>query len=248
MRGTYVEYLYILRQLNQKFRIAIEVMDSGRFVACKARHCVSAFPIGDCHELCLVRAIRPECLDAQGLLGQRFDSDLVVVGLIFVSTVSFGATTPDASYRWALTVVFHRIPLHVIRARAFSTVPGQLRKWRAVPLRSGRWRFALSGAPEPRRVYLPVGSNQLIRDVRFWPLADKPIRAINVAIRGKADGDPWLPTQERPDRQRRDWNVRQGPTADIDLSLTNRGDGSQLLLRSTPSPPRGRQAHAAGHF
>jgi hypothetical protein len=43
-------------------------------------------------------------------------------------------------------------------------------------------------------------------------------------------------------------NVCFGPTADIDLSLTNRGDGSQLLLHSTPSPPRGRQAHAAGHF
>ena len=43
-------------------------------------------------------------------------------------------------------------------------------------------------------------------------------------------------------------DVGYGPKADIDLSLTNRGDGSRLLLYSTPSPPRGRQAHAAGHF
>ena len=113
-------------------------------------------------------AIRPECLDAQGLLGQRFDSDLVIVGLIFVSTVSFGATTPDASYRWALTVVFHRIPLHVIRARSY---------WESAHAMS---RFA---GDEPTRIH------HLDRDPEFLIELPQDVQILNIcASHGNTGG------------------------------------------------------------
>jgi hypothetical protein len=41
-------------------------------------------------------------------LDQGFDADLVIISLIFVRTVSLGATAPDAGNCWTLRVVPHR--------------------------------------------------------------------------------------------------------------------------------------------
>src|SRR6266545_2655667 len=83
-------------------------MNTGRFISSEARHCLDTFPIRDRHELGLVRAVLPEGLNPHRFLDQGFDADLVTISLIFVRTMSLGATAPDAGNCWALRVVPHR--------------------------------------------------------------------------------------------------------------------------------------------
>src|ERR1041384_2584428 len=94
--GEQPDDLHRLRQLDQKLRIAVEVVDVGGIAPGEARHRRDVLPVGDGHELALVLAILAECLYAERLLDQRHDADVVVVLLVFVGALAAHAAAPDA--------------------------------------------------------------------------------------------------------------------------------------------------------
>src|SRR4029453_6207030 len=65
--GEQPDDLHRLGQLDQKLRIAVEVVDVGGIAPGEARHRRDVLPVGDGHELALVLAILAERLHAERL-------------------------------------------------------------------------------------------------------------------------------------------------------------------------------------
>src|ERR1044072_8920976 len=88
MAGEQADDLHRLRQLDQKLRIAVEMMDVGGIAAGEAGHRRDVLPVRDGHELAFVLAILAEGLYAERLLDQRHDADVIVVILVFVGPLA----------------------------------------------------------------------------------------------------------------------------------------------------------------
>src|SRR3546814_1874990 len=98
------DLLYPFRQLDQELRIALQMMDAPRVVAGEARHRLDAFPVGDRHELALVRPVLPQHMHAQGLVGERLDAVFVEIPCVVVGPGARRAAAPDARYGGAPVV------------------------------------------------------------------------------------------------------------------------------------------------
>ena len=94
--GDDVEDLHAARQLDQEFRIAIEVMDASGVAAGKARHRLHALPIRYRDELAFGLAVLAKQLHAESLFLERLDAGFVQIGRVLVGSFARGAAAPNA--------------------------------------------------------------------------------------------------------------------------------------------------------
>jgi len=66
--------LHLLRQLDQEFLVAFEMMNLSGIAACEFSHGLDALPIGDRHELGFVLPVLTERLDTERLFDERLDA------------------------------------------------------------------------------------------------------------------------------------------------------------------------------
>src|SRR5262245_59250046 len=118
------QYLHLLRKLDQKLFVAVQMVDPSRIAVREAAHRLQAFPIRDRHELGLVLAVLAERLDSERLVQKRFDAGFVVVSLVLVCQAARGAAAPDADNRRCLgRQSVHETLLQIQPESAASHVP-----------------------------------------------------------------------------------------------------------------------------
>src|SRR5260221_2253171 len=110
--------LHGFRQFDQELLVPVEMMDVGRIASGEARHRGNVLPVGDRHEFGLMLAILAEGLDAERLLDQRLDADVVIVLFVLVGPFPGHATAPDAGDRRAL----FRFRAHAFGPHSSTTV------------------------------------------------------------------------------------------------------------------------------
>src|SRR5437899_9045241 len=96
MSREQAQHLHSGGELDQEFRVAVEMMDLGRTSAGEARHRLAALPIGDSHELGIGRRVLAKRLHTKRLFNEWLDAGLAIVGFVGVSFFGQGSAAPGA--------------------------------------------------------------------------------------------------------------------------------------------------------